>query len=100
MNFDYSKESLALQDKLTSFMDRNIYPHEKKYDAFVEHNRWQQYPHLDRLKQKAKARRANQRNQGEEKILPQAVKSPSIIWQPELPKHTPLPETMAHPSAT
>lgn len=55
MNFDFSEKSLGLQAKLKSFMEENIYPHEKAHDDFVENNRWKHYPEIDKLKEKAQA---------------------------------------------
>ena len=55
MNFEYSEKSIALQDKLKEFMEKNIYPHEQEHREFVHANLWQHYPALEELKNKAKA---------------------------------------------
>ncbi len=56
MNFDYSKNALALKEKLQSFIDENIVPVEHEVEAFHENqeNAWKRWPGLEALKQKAK----------------------------------------------
>ncbi|MEM9835960.1 MAG: acyl-CoA dehydrogenase family protein [Bacteroidota bacterium] len=55
MHFEYSDRSLELQQKLSDFMEANIYPHEQAQAEFVLNNPWQHYPELENLKAKAKA---------------------------------------------
>lgn len=54
MNFEYSEKSKALQKRVDDFMQEHIFPHEKAYQEFVEHNTWKIYPEQERLKQLAK----------------------------------------------
>ena len=55
MNFEYTDKSKALQDRVDQFMQKHIYPLELDYLNFVEHNPWQVYPEMERLKALAKA---------------------------------------------
>ena len=56
MDFNYSKKSLDLQEKLLNFFDDHIYPNEEAYDAEIEHsgNSLHIPDLLDELKNKAK----------------------------------------------
>ena len=56
MDFEHSPKVVALQKKLASFMDRHIYPNEKRYKEELDAGgRWQPLPLLDELKKKARA---------------------------------------------
>ena len=56
MNFAYSKKSIALQQKLTAFIEQYILPIEKDYIAFHadKNNMWLRFPEIEILKEKAK----------------------------------------------
>ena len=56
MNFDYSPKVIELRERLTSFMDKYIYPNEKVfYDSLNEgDSRWQIPPIMEELKGIAK----------------------------------------------
>ena len=55
MDFNYSKKSLDLQEKLLNFFDDHIYPNEETYDAEIEQsgNSLHIPDLLDELKNKA-----------------------------------------------
>lgn len=55
MDFEYSDKSKSLQNRISDFMDKNVYPIEKEYHSYVNKNLWQVYPGLEALKNKAKA---------------------------------------------
>lgn len=58
MNFSYSEKVLQLQNKLTDFMDKYIYPNESLYQQQVDEqeNRWSAVPPIiEELKEKAKS---------------------------------------------
>ena len=56
MNFEYSPKVRRLQEKLSSFMDENIYPNEKNYTLELNSgDRWQPLQLIEDLKAKAKA---------------------------------------------
>jgi acyl-CoA dehydrogenase len=56
MDFDYSDKVKALQERLTAFMDRHIYPNEGTIAAQIEEgDRWQPAPLIEDLKKEAKA---------------------------------------------
>jgi acyl-CoA dehydrogenase len=56
MDFEHSPKVAALQKKLTSFMDRHIYPNETRYEEeLTAGGRWQPPPLLEELKKKARA---------------------------------------------
>jgi len=56
MNFEYSKKSIELQQKLTTFIEQHIVPIEEDYIAFHadKNNMWLRFPEIEILKQKAK----------------------------------------------
>ena len=55
MDFDYSKRSLELQERLLRFMDEHIYPNESRYDADVAAgDRWEPLSFIEDLKAKAR----------------------------------------------
>jgi acyl-CoA dehydrogenase len=56
MNFEYSKKSIELQQKLTTFIEQHIVPMEEDYIAFHadKNNMWLRFPEIEILKQKAK----------------------------------------------
>jgi len=56
MNFEYSKKSIELQQKLTTFIEQHIVPIEEDYIAFHadKNNMWIRFPEIETLKQKAK----------------------------------------------
>lgn len=57
MNFDYSERCLSYLEKLTAFMDENVYPNEKVYEEQLsaQDSRWSAIPPImEELKQKAK----------------------------------------------
>lgn len=57
MNFEYTKKSLELQEKLRKFMEQHIYPNDKDRQQFTQNpaNLWQNYPKLEEWKAAAKA---------------------------------------------
>src|SRR5699024_12794293 len=58
MDFSYSNKVLELQQKLTQFMEENVYPNEQLYEAQLnqQENRWSRVPPImEELKEKAKA---------------------------------------------
>ena len=56
MDFDHSPKVTALQKKLQSFMDRHVYPNQKRYrDEVAAGDRWQPIALIDELKKKARA---------------------------------------------
>lgn len=57
MNFAWSEEVVALQKRVTNFMENFVYPAEHEYDEFVENaeDRWTIPPIMEELKEKAKA---------------------------------------------
>ena len=57
MNFEYSKRSVALQEKLTLFMTSTIVPVQEEVESFLQNpaNLWKKWPGLEGLKEKAKA---------------------------------------------
>jgi acyl-CoA dehydrogenase len=57
MHFEHSDKSLALQDKLATFMDQHIYPNELVYrdQLAAATDRFAKVPLMDELKDKAKA---------------------------------------------
>ena len=54
MNFEYSNQSLKLQNKLDDFMQKNIFPNEKEILEFRLDNPWKHSPKLEVLKNLAK----------------------------------------------
>ncbi|WP_216831154.1 acyl-CoA dehydrogenase [Alkalihalobacterium elongatum] len=56
MQFEYSKESLELQERLTNFMEEYVYPNEALYEEQLNQaaSRWEIPPIVEELKQKAK----------------------------------------------
>ena len=56
MNFNNTPKSLEYQEKISAFMDENIYPNEKRYhEEIVEGDRWKPIDLIEELKEKAKA---------------------------------------------
>ncbi len=57
MNFDYTTNSLAFQQKLRDFMEAHIVPFEKEYLEFQQNpaNQWKRHPKIEYLKEQAKA---------------------------------------------
>ncbi len=57
MNFEYSDKSIALQEKLTNFIKRNILPVQEEVESFHRNpeNVWKKWPGLEGLKEKAKS---------------------------------------------
>lgn len=57
MNFEYTKKSLDLQEKLKNFMEHHIYPNDKDRQRYTQDpkNWWQDYPKLEEWKDAAKA---------------------------------------------
>jgi len=56
MDFDFSERSLDLQQRVDEFMRAYIFPLEQSYNEYVENNRWEVFPQLEELKNKAKAK--------------------------------------------
>ena len=55
MNFEFSKKVIELQNKLTNFMNENVYKNEEVFeDQLNKNGRWTIPPILDELKEKAK----------------------------------------------
>jgi acyl-CoA dehydrogenase len=56
MDFDHSPKVQALQKKLGSFMDRHVYPNQKRYrEELAAGDRWQPIALIEELKKKARA---------------------------------------------
>ncbi|UKK84126.1 acyl-CoA dehydrogenase family protein [Sphingopyxis sp. BSN-002] len=57
MNFEYSDKVAGLIAQVEAFMDEHIYPNEQAYYDFVhdQNNRWQEWPGMEALKEKARA---------------------------------------------
>ena len=57
MNFEFSDKVAALIARIEAFMDAHIYPNEQAYYNFVhdQDNRWQEWPGMEALKDKARA---------------------------------------------
>jgi acyl-CoA dehydrogenase len=56
MDFDHSPKVQALQKKLGSFMDRHVYPNQKRYrEELAAGDRWQPVALIEELKKKARA---------------------------------------------
>ena len=55
MNFEFSNKVIELQNKLTNFMNENVYKNEEVFEDQLNNNgRWTIPPILDELKEKAK----------------------------------------------
>ena len=55
MNFEFSKKVIELQNKLTNFMNENVYKNEEVFeDQLNKNGRWTIPPILEELKEKAK----------------------------------------------
>jgi acyl-CoA dehydrogenase len=54
MNFEYSKQSLELQNKLDDFMQKHIFNNEKEILEFRLDKPWKHSPKLEELKNLAK----------------------------------------------
>ncbi len=55
MNFEFSNKVIELQNKLTNFMNENVYKNEEVFEGQLNKNgRWTIPPILDELKEKAK----------------------------------------------
>ena len=55
MNFEFSNKVIELQNKLTNFMNENVYKNEEVYEDQINKNgRWTIPPILEELKEKAK----------------------------------------------
>jgi acyl-CoA dehydrogenase len=55
MNFEFNEKTKNLQRRLQAFLDEHIYPHEQRYEAEIERNRWKPTEIVEELKQKARA---------------------------------------------
>lgn len=56
MNFQFTKKSLKLQERVQRFMDEHIIPVEKEYYKYSQGDKlWDVWPGLDKLKELAKA---------------------------------------------
>jgi len=55
VHFEYSDKVMALQRRLTEFMDAYVYPAEAVYEEQVARDRWSQPPVMEELKAKARA---------------------------------------------
>jgi acyl-CoA dehydrogenase len=56
MNFEYSSKVRELQERLSAFMDEQIYPNERRFEAaLAEGDRWQPVSVIEELKPRAKA---------------------------------------------
>ncbi len=54
MNFEYTDRSLALQEKLKNFMEKEVMPEEQAYQEFTKANLWKVYPKMEELKERAR----------------------------------------------
>ncbi len=55
MHFEFSDRTKQLQERLTAFMDRYIYPNERLYYQQIEEQRWRPVPIIEELKPVARA---------------------------------------------
>ena len=56
MDFNYSSKVLELQDRLSSFMDLNVYPNERRYHEEINSgDRWEPLGLIEELKAKARS---------------------------------------------
>ena len=56
MDFEYSKRTQDLQQRLTAFMDEHVYPNERRFhEEVADGDRWQPTKVVEELKQTAKA---------------------------------------------
>lgn len=55
MNFEYSQKSKDLQERVSGFMNKNIYPIEKEFIKYSKENNWKHHPEFENLKVKAKS---------------------------------------------
>lgn len=57
MDFEYSAKVAGLIGQIEAFMDEHVYPNEHAYYDFVhdQNNRWQEWPGMEALKDKARA---------------------------------------------
>jgi len=54
MNFEYPKKTEELIKKVDDFMQKHLFPHEKKVYDFHKNNPWKDYPELENWKKLAK----------------------------------------------
>jgi acyl-CoA dehydrogenase len=54
VDFEFSKKTRDLQQRLTDFMERHIYPNEQRYAAEIERDRWLPTRVVEELKPKAR----------------------------------------------
>jgi len=54
MNFEYPKKTEELIKKVDDFMQKHLFPHEKKVYDFHRNNPWKDYPELENWKKQAK----------------------------------------------
>ena len=54
MNFEYPQKTQDLIKKVDDFMEKHLFPHEKKVYEFSKTNLWENYPELDNWKKLAK----------------------------------------------
>ena len=55
MDFQFSDKVRDLQERLTNFMDDQVYPIEEEYPRHVEEAGWSTPPIMDRLKETARS---------------------------------------------
>lgn len=57
MDFEYTEKSLELQERLKTFMEKHIYPHQEDCNKFLKdpQNLWKDYPKMEEWKAAAKA---------------------------------------------
>ena len=55
MNFEFSEKVKNLQSRLQAFLDKHIYPNEKRFYDEIEQNRWSPTKIVEELKLKARA---------------------------------------------
>ena len=54
MNFEYTKKTQDLINKVDNFMQKHLFPHENKVYDFHRNNPWKDYPELESWKKEAK----------------------------------------------
>jgi acyl-CoA dehydrogenase len=57
MDFEYSKRSIDLQQRVSAFMEQHVYPIEQEVNRFLQDpaNAWQHWPGMEALKEEARS---------------------------------------------
>ena len=55
MDFEPSRKTVELQERLAAFMDEHVYPNEQRFEEEIKGERWRHSSLLEELKSKARA---------------------------------------------